>query len=57
MPVRPHRTSDTEDNALGIQNDKGLGTGLCYEQRRRVDQGCTGCDRRFDINVGKAALQ
>jgi hypothetical protein len=53
VPVRPYRTSDTENNALGIRKYKGFGAGLCYEQRRLADQGCTECD----INVGRTALQ
>jgi hypothetical protein len=46
-----------EGKSVGSEEGKGLGSGLCREQRNKLSRGSTAYDRSFDINVGRAALK
>jgi hypothetical protein len=45
-----------EGKALGNEEGKGLGSGICYEQRKEFEQGFT-AHGRIDTNVGRAASE
>jgi hypothetical protein len=47
----------TEGKALGNEEGKVLRCGVCYDQRKKLEQGFTTHDRNSDITVGRAALE